>query len=166
VTDPSSLRVADADRERVASELRDHLLAGRLTSEEFEERVERAYRASTRGELDELSADLPLSPARLEAELASRRGKLRRRVLQEGGGGLSASAICTAIWLADGAGGSFWPVWVIIPSLLPLIRDGWRLLGPSPDVEAVEASLARRSRERGRGRGRGHGTPRPPRLSR
>jgi hypothetical protein len=35
----SSLRVADADREQLIDELREHALAGRLTSEELEERI-------------------------------------------------------------------------------------------------------------------------------
>ena len=34
-----------------------------------------------------------------------------------------------------------------VATLLPLVRNGWRLLGPAPDLEAVEAHLsARRSR--------------------
>ena len=144
MADPSELRVADADREQLATELREHMLAGRLSSAEFEERLERAYRATTRGELDALRADLPMSPATVGAELARRRATVRRRVLQEAGGGLTASAVCVAIWIASGASGSFWPIWVIIFALLPLVRDGWRLIGPDPDLESVEASLRRR----------------------
>ena len=37
--------ISDADRERAVSSLRDHLVAGRLTLEEFSERVEAAYSA-------------------------------------------------------------------------------------------------------------------------
>ena len=44
----SSLRVADADREQLVEELREHALAGRLTSEELEERIGGAYSATTR----------------------------------------------------------------------------------------------------------------------
>ena len=36
--------ISDADRERAVSSLRDHLVAGRLTLEEFSERVEAAFR--------------------------------------------------------------------------------------------------------------------------
>ena len=61
MSDSSSLRVADADRERVIEELREHMLAGRLTSEEFEQRLDLAYKATTRGDLDALKLDLPLS---------------------------------------------------------------------------------------------------------
>ena len=129
MSDSSSLRVSDAEREQLAGELREHLLAGRLSQEEFEERLDSAYGATTRAELDALKADLPLSPAALSAELARRRATLRRRVLQEASGGLVASAICVAIWLAAGASGSFWPIWVIIVTVIPVIRNAWRLYG-------------------------------------
>jgi hypothetical protein len=163
VTDASSLRVADADREQLADELREHMVAGRLTSDEFEERVDRAYHASTRAELDALKADLPMSPAVLRQELQHRRATLRRRLLREGAGGLGIAALCVVIWLASGASGSFWPIWVIVFTLLPLVRDGWRLVGPEPDLEAVEARLrARSARTLARERRRGHhrGLPR------
>jgi len=159
MSDSSSLRAADADREQLADELREHVVAGRLTDEEFEDRVGRAYEASTRGELDALRADLPISPAALERALQGRRAHLRRRLLQEGGGGLGLCAVCVAIWVSDGASGSFWPIWVILVTLLPLIRNAWRLFGPAPDLEAVERHLSarrehRRARERHRSGGR------------
>ena len=157
MSDASSLRVADADREQLADELRDHVVAGTLTPEEFEERVGRAYKATTRGELDALKADLPMSPAAVQRSLEARRAHLRRRILQEGGGGLGVSAVCIAIWVANGASGSFWPVWVILFTLLPLVRNAWRLLGPAPDLEAVERHLnAGGGRRRGRGRHHHH----------
>jgi Domain of unknown function (DUF1707) len=54
-----SLRASDADRERVAGRLRDHAVAGRLTTEELDERSGQAFAARTLGELDTLLADLP-----------------------------------------------------------------------------------------------------------
>ena len=53
------IRASDADRDRVAALLREHHAAGRLTAEEFGERMEQALDARTLGELDELLADLP-----------------------------------------------------------------------------------------------------------
>ena len=53
------LRCSDADRERTVALLREHLAAGRLTAEEFHERLDAAYAAKTLGQLDELLADLP-----------------------------------------------------------------------------------------------------------
>lgn len=57
-SDPK-LRASDADRDRTAALLREHHAVGRLTAEEFHERLDKAYAAKTLGELDELLADLP-----------------------------------------------------------------------------------------------------------
>ena len=63
------------------------MLAGRLSQEEFEERLERAYKATTRGDLDALTdgpADQPQRGSRVRAG-AARRSMLRRRLVQEAG---------------------------------------------------------------------------------
>jgi hypothetical protein len=67
-------------------------------------------------------------------------------MLQEAGGGMGVFALCTAIWAASGATGQFWPIWVLLVCLIPLIRNGWRLYGPSPDLERVERELETRRR--------------------
>jgi len=56
---PGDLRVSDADRDRAVAELSEHFQAGRLTTEELEERTGRALRARTERELADLFADLP-----------------------------------------------------------------------------------------------------------
>lgn len=53
------MRVSDADREQVAERLREHFAAGRLTSEELDERVAAALNAKTVGDLRAVMADLP-----------------------------------------------------------------------------------------------------------
>jgi hypothetical protein len=62
VSDVPALRVSDADRDRTVIVLREHAAVGRLTLEEFTERMTAAYRAVTREELDELARDLPEVP--------------------------------------------------------------------------------------------------------
>jgi hypothetical protein len=57
--DELSLRSSDAEREEALNALREHLLSGRLTLEEFTERVGAAYGARTGGELARISEDLP-----------------------------------------------------------------------------------------------------------
>ena len=57
------IRASDADRERVAVELRGHMAEGRLTLDELSERLDAAYRARTVGELEELTRDLPTGAA-------------------------------------------------------------------------------------------------------
>jgi len=150
--DPSTLRIADADREQLVDELREHAIAGRLTSEELEERIGSAYRCRTRADLERLKADLPVSSTSVRLALSRRRARLRRRLVQEAGGSIALCAICVGIWLAAGATGSFWPAWVIAFTLLVLLRDAWRLFGPASDQEVVHARLqARHERRLARG---------------
>lgn len=54
-----ALRASDADREEIVVRLRDASAEGRLTLEEFVERMTSAYDARTHGHLDELVRDLP-----------------------------------------------------------------------------------------------------------
>jgi hypothetical protein len=146
VSESSDLRVSDDDRERAAREIREHFAVGRLTEEELGERIDSVYRARTQEELRALSADLPPLPVtrvQQKAELAERRAALQRRTLQEAGGGLGAFALCTLIWATSGASGSFWPIWVALAALIPLVRNGWRLYGPAPELDRVEQELAR-----------------------
>ncbi|MGH2865222.1 MAG: DUF1707 SHOCT-like domain-containing protein [Solirubrobacteraceae bacterium] len=152
MSDPSHLRVADTDREQVVEELREHTLAGRLSSEEMEERIGGAYRAMTRADLDALRADLPVSSTSVALVLRKRKAKLRRRLAQEAGGGIGVCAAAVGVWLAVGAHAPFWPGWIIGLTLLPVIRDAWALLGPGSDLEVVQARLqARHERRLARG---------------
>jgi Domain of unknown function (DUF1707)/Cell wall-active antibiotics response 4TMS YvqF len=86
------LRASDAEREQAIVSLRDHLLAGRLTLDEFSERVEAALRARFGTELARVQQDLPeifteaassrRKPTRFTAALlgrVTRRGRLRLR---------------------------------------------------------------------------------------
>jgi hypothetical protein len=54
-----ALRVSDADRERTVAVLGEHHAVGRLSYEEFVERMDSAYEARTQSELDRLTTDLP-----------------------------------------------------------------------------------------------------------
>jgi hypothetical protein len=60
----STLRASDLDREHVAERLHRAAAEGRLFAEELEERLARALRARTLGELDALTTDLPGTVAR------------------------------------------------------------------------------------------------------
>ena len=120
------LRVSDADRDAVVSELSEHFQAGRLDQAEFDDRTGRALRARTESDLDPLLADLPRSPA-AQAEPqapAAARGPLPRVLLPA----LVAAVLVTAA-VAGGAFGGWHHHWGYGPFfwwLIPLLA--FRLL--------------------------------------
>jgi len=75
MTDPSpqqeTLRASDADRQAAVERLEKALAEGRITAEEFQQRTEAAYAATTTAALRPLLADLPDQPA--PAEVVGRR---------------------------------------------------------------------------------------------
>jgi Domain of unknown function (DUF1707) len=143
MADLPELRAADSDRERVATDLREHYAAGRLSAAELSERIDAAYAAITMSELQRVLTDLP-DPRPLPAAPTAT-SLARRRVYQDAGAMVIIDIGAVAIWAATGAGGSFWPEWVILITALRLARDAWRLLGPAPDQRPRE----RRQRRRG-----------------
>ena len=56
------LRASDDDRQRVVAALERHTTAGRLSLDEFSERVSLVYAAATQSDLARLTADLPAEP--------------------------------------------------------------------------------------------------------
>ena len=136
------LRVSDADRERTAALLREHHAVGRLTAEEFEERLNKVFVAKTRGDLDELLADLPaidLYQLPSAGIRPNRRGgsgsRLDRRASgwpipsldNTWGGWLVGTVLLVAVWLIIGVvtGGLAWIPWfalIVAPWALGLSR--------------------------------------------
>lgn len=153
MTERPDLRASDEQRDHAAAEIRDHYAAGRLTEDELNERLDAAYSARTQGELAELRSDLPALSTR--NELAERRRRLRGELIQETGGAFVPFLICTAIWAFTGAESPFWPVWLLLLPLIAVVRNGWRLYGPAPDLDGLEEELAKkRRRERDENRER------------
>jgi Domain of unknown function (DUF1707) len=129
------MRASDADRDRAAAALREHLAAGRLTVEEFDERLDRAYAAKTLGELDEIMADLPaagvgqppggsldrpadrplLTGPRASRSIEAGPGRFSPAWRATWGSWLAISLFLFAIWLVSGAGGGLWFLWVALP---------------------------------------------------
>lgn len=56
------IRASDADRDVVVGALREAFSEGRLTLDEFDERMSAAYSSKTWGQLRELTVDLPVQP--------------------------------------------------------------------------------------------------------
>jgi hypothetical protein len=57
------LRIGDADREAAAARLREHYAQGRLTLEEFNQRLDAVFAATMQSQLSALTRDLPRAGA-------------------------------------------------------------------------------------------------------
>jgi hypothetical protein len=114
-SDPTTgIRASDAEREAVATRLREAASAGFLTLSEADERQAAAYAAVTRDELDPLTVDLPTVEE--PAPAPARRGPLttgarRRLAVHAAIVGFLAVFLVTR-WAMDPAPW-FWPVWPI-----------------------------------------------------
>jgi hypothetical protein len=62
-SDPSQLRISDADRHQVAEVLREAAGEGRIDLDELDERLEAAYAARTYADLVPITVDLPAAAA-------------------------------------------------------------------------------------------------------
>ena len=131
MVDQRKMRASDRDRQQVVERLRSALEDGRLTMEEYVNRMEVAYQAATYGDLTPLCADLPASnpvtagpqtAATVPAAVVSRAGYLAGlpavlKVLWTIW--LIAVSVNVVVWaLVSGTGGHLaypWPVWVAGP---------------------------------------------------
>jgi hypothetical protein len=102
------VRVSDEERDRAVRALRHHYAAGRLEDDELEERVGRACRATTRGELARLLADLPSDRGRRVATGVQRANRAMMRAHATSYAAVNGGFV--AVWGATG-GGEFWPGW-------------------------------------------------------
>jgi hypothetical protein len=73
-------RIADVDRDRVVALLRLHCTEGRITLDEFSDRVGDVYNARTSVELDEVVRDLPVPWSDADPDPATDRARPRRAV--------------------------------------------------------------------------------------
>jgi hypothetical protein len=173
VADPR-IRASDDDRDRTASLLREHHAAGRLTAEEFNDRLDGAFAAKTIGDLEELLSDLPAidlyrlpdaglsrrqppgSSSHLAAMAAggspaSPHGRFSPAWQAAWGSWLSVSAVLIVIWVLAGLSNP-WFLWVIGP---------WGALMFARWVSGGHPDGGHRGRGNGHGHGHGHDQHRP-----
>jgi len=140
-------RASDEDRERTAAALGGHYAVGRLTLEEFQERLNRTYAAKTLGELADLTRDLPRSDLgqRLDAWqrppgdnplLPQRRppGPVQAHMSDEAilRFFVAVTIGVVVIWLISGAGGGLWLLWAAV-LLTALAVRRWTMGGTRQD---------------------------------
>jgi hypothetical protein len=142
------IRVGDADRDVVSRRLSRAVADGRLTLTEYDTRLQRLYRAETRGELAEVVSDLPRSDDRDEPK-RQRKQSIPAWVVIMWMPWVAVNLLCLAIWLATGAG-YFWPFWVAVPwgcaLLIPSTIGVFASGGTSGAGDSPAASSAARRR--------------------
>ncbi|AND17238.1 hypothetical protein C5C18_10630 [Rathayibacter tritici] len=76
-----------------------------------------------------------------ERALAVREVKRRRDFLGSVGGWASVSAITTAVWVASGADGYFWPIWPMVGIGIGVVGQAASIWGPTRK-EITEADIS------------------------
>lgn len=175
VADPR-IRASDDDRDRTAALLREHHAAGRLTPEEFNERLDKTFAAKTMGDLDELLSDLPAIdlyrlphaglaqgssgqlPAMASSGSPARPGRFSPGWQAAWGSWFTASAVLIVIWVLAGMGYP-WFAWIVGPWGVMLF--GRWISGGHPDGGHHGRGPQRPPGELPGGRGDGPGGPGP-----
>ena len=149
------VRVSDAERDDVITILREQTTAGRLTLEEFEDRLGEVYGASTSAQLRHVLRELPVQPPpttaagvaapggleeRTEEEL---RRRWRRRLRGDLVGFATPNLVCHAIWFL-GEMQYWWPGWVLLGTGVGIA--GTLARGFDPDAERELVSREQRAR--------------------
>lgn len=126
VTARADDRVTDRERERVVEQLRMHVGLGRLTLEEFEQRVDETLEARTGAELALALRELPRVRSRAEATAAERALLLPFLVVMPG---------LVMIWALTGFDFP-WPIFPFVFWGLPTLVEWRRLRAEHPAVLA------------------------------
>ncbi len=147
------LRASDDDRDRTAALLREHHALGRLNPDEFNDRLDKTFAATTVGDLEALLSDLPrMDLYRLpDAALTRQPRQAQPRPMRPAGhmsAGwrtawgfyLTVNLVCIVVWALSGFGNP-WFLWVAGPWGAVLAgtylsfgtsRSGRRHLGSGP----------------------------------
>ncbi len=118
------MRASDVDRDKVAAVLREHTAEGRITMDEFNERLEQLYQSKTYGELARLTADLPdvdlrNRPAKITPQPVAKQTGMHPGMKAAWSAWAAASSINWVIWLIISVTSADfvypWPLWVMGP---------------------------------------------------
>jgi hypothetical protein len=117
------MRVSDADRDAALAELSEHYQAGRLTTEEMEERTAKALASKTGSDLTGLFADLP--PTGVAAPRPPAERRRRQGWSAAGTAGLvlvALAALTIGVLLGREHHGFYLPWWLIPVGFIVLRR--------------------------------------------
>lgn len=136
---PSGERVGDAERERAAALVSRAYADGLLRADELDPRLEQVYAATTVGDLDAATHDLPVAWRRAveeEERRTQRRMQQRaswRRSLQ---GYATVMVLLVAIWAVTAVTAGAWYPWPMWPALgwgIPLLLGARAWARRSPE---------------------------------
>jgi hypothetical protein len=155
----AALRASDADREQIVSFLQQHHTEGRLTVDEFTDRMQRAFNARTFGELEPLTRDLPpLPPALPEPRGPDPATVAKQRFYHHLLSYTLVNTFLVSVWalvsVASGHLQFFWPSWTLLGWGLALGSHAVRAFGPQ--AQALERRDERWTRSRLDHRNNGH----------
>jgi len=109
----NDLLASDADRTRVGDELRTHYESGRLTLDEFQERLDELHGARTEAQLARVLRQLPSKRPTVNPRDTRWRSLAVQYAL--------VNVIAILIWLFSDST-DFWPRWVLIVTLIMFTR--------------------------------------------
>ena len=151
------LRIGDKERDAVAAELQEHYAHGRLTLEEFNQRIDSVFAAKTQSDLSRITIDLPHVRSAGPSLPASQSGPAMQSAIGWTGGGNRQDwsrhrmrqrlAFFTTLIAALAS-------WLIVADFLPGLRFFPSRLGILLAVFALLRGLVRRAFGGTRGRGR------------
>ena len=135
---PAPLRASDTDRDRAVAQLRQHLADGRITFEEFSERLDEAYEARTTADIQQALRELPHvrlaepqppAPRRPGGAGGRRDRELRAQIVSY----LLVNAFLVAIWVTTCISAGrllfFWPIFPILGWGFGLAMQAWHAYG-------------------------------------
>lgn len=131
MTNSPDLRAGDEDRDRTIGVLREAFAEGRLTNDEFHDRMDKAQRARTFGDLSALTTDLPSAPSGTSIAPRAVIGRVegdrdyRKAWLSWGVVSVIVNVIWGVTWITNPDDVPYyWPIWVMVPWGLAMVA-GW-----------------------------------------
>jgi hypothetical protein len=124
------MRASDGDREKIVSRLRDAHIEGRLSADEFNDRLSAAYGAQTYGELEPLIRDIPVMRTSASPQAPQTQPAVTGQLAPKSGRGdramrvmwtiwACAVSVNLVVWVLVSIGNThmeyFWPAWVAGP---------------------------------------------------
>jgi len=121
---PARMRASDAEREQIATILKAAVTEGRLSLEEGDERLAKAYAATYRDELGPLTTDLPGGGRDALLQTPEVLAAVHRRLRRHGTFVVVLGSALVGLWLLSGAH-FFWPLIPLAFLTIGLLKH-WR----------------------------------------